>query len=229
MIQKNNAYYVENEKLYYYTSAGVKTEIPSSAYGNLLEKIEAIGSPLSYSGAKSVDEINALSNIRTGTVYTVTGTSGTIIAGNITAGQGDEVAYSDPSWFKIGSDVHAGTYSAGPNIDITNFTISGRDWSPEISAKQDVLTPGDGIAILNNIIGVTSAVVTTAELNPTDVLNAISSLNATISAMNGSYIAPSANTFVTAVYQTNGAVSAKYGDIGTVTTADIHNIFNEGA
>ena len=227
MIQKNNAYYVENDKLYYYTSEGVKTEIPSSAFGDLLEKIEAIGNPLSYSGAKSVSEINALSDIRTGTVYTVTGTSGTITAGNITASQSDEVAFADPSWFKIGSDVHAGAYSAGPNIDITNFTVSRRDWSPEISAKQDVLTPGDGIEILNNIIGVTSAVVTTDDLNPTDVLNAIDSLNATISVMNGSYIAPSANTFVTAVYQTNGKVTAQYGDIGTAETSAIQNIIRE--
>lgn len=225
MIQKHNAYYVENEKLYFYTSAGVKTEIPASAYGNLLEKIEAIGNPLSYSGAISVNGINSLSDIKTGTVYTITGTSGVITAGDISASSGDEVAYST-EWFKIGSDIQAGIYSAGPNISITNFVVSGRDWSPELSAKQDVLTPGDGIEILNNIIGVTSAVVTTADLNPPDVIDALNSLNSAIAAMNVSYIAPSANTFVTAVYQTDGVVSAKYGDIGTVTTADIHNIFN---
>lgn len=224
MIQRNNAYYVENEKLYYYTSAGIKTEIPSSAYGNLLEKIEAIGNPLSYSGGKSVDEINALTDIRNGTVYTITGTTGTITAGSITAGQSDEVAFADPAWFKIGSDVHAGAYSAGPNIDITNFVVSGRDWTPEISAKQDPLSAGSGIEILNNIISTNASVVTTADLNPPDVLNALNALNAAISAMNTSSTAPSANTFVTAVYQTDGVVTAEFGDIGTIENSDIQGL-----
>ena len=224
MIQRNNAYYVENEKLYFYTSAGVKTEIPSSAYGDLLSKIESIGNPLSYSGGKSVSEINALSDIRTGTVYTVTGSSGTIIAGNITVSQNDEIAFADPSWFKIGSDIQAGVYSAGPNIDITNFVISGRDWSPELNLKQYILSAGSGIYIINDTISVNSDVVTTADIDPSAVQNALDVLNASIAAMNASSTAPSANTFVTAVYQTDGVVTAEFGDIGTINNNDIHNL-----
>ena len=224
MIQLNNTYYIEDGKSYYYTSAGVKTNVPSSAFGDLEQKIEAIGNPLSYSGAISINDINSLSDIKNGTVYTITGSSGTITAGNITAGQSDEVAYADPNWFKIGSDTYVGVYSAGQNIDITNYVISGRDWSPELSTKQDTLSAGTGIEILNNIISTNAAVVTTADLNPPDVLNALNALNNAISAMNTSSTAPAANTFVTAVYQTDGVVTAEFGDIGTISNNDIQNL-----
>ncbi len=223
MIQKHNTYYVENEKLYFYTSAGIKTEIPAAAYGNLLEKIEAIGNPLSYSGAISVNNINSLSNIKTGTVYTITGTSGVITAGDISANSGDEVTYST-EWFKIGSDIQAGIYSAGPNIDVTDFVISGRDWSPELSAKQDVLSAGSGIDITNNTISVNSDVITTADIDPSAVQNALDTLNAAIAAMNNSYTATAINRFVSAVYQTDGVVSASFGDIISIEKSEIENL-----
>jgi hypothetical protein len=49
-------------------------------------------------------------------------------------------------------------YSAGQNIDITDYTISGKDWSGEIlsatSGKQDTLSAGDNIQISGNVISV---------------------------------------------------------------------------
>jgi hypothetical protein len=49
-------------------------------------------------------------------------------------------------------------YSAGSNIDITDYTISGRDWSGEIlsatSGKQDTLSAGNNIQISGNVISV---------------------------------------------------------------------------
>jgi len=50
-------------------------------------------------------------------------------------------------------------YSAGQNIDITDYTISGKDWSGEIlsatSGKQDTLSAGDNIQISGGVISVT--------------------------------------------------------------------------
>lgn len=50
-------------------------------------------------------------------------------------------------------------YSAGNNINITDYTISGRDWSGEIlsatSGKQDTLSAGNNIQISGNVISVT--------------------------------------------------------------------------
>jgi hypothetical protein len=49
-------------------------------------------------------------------------------------------------------------YSAGSNIDITDYTISGEDWSGEIlsatSGKQDTLSAGNNIQISGNVISV---------------------------------------------------------------------------
>lgn len=49
-------------------------------------------------------------------------------------------------------------YSAGANIDVTDYTISGRDWSGEIlsatSGKQDTLSAGNNIQISGNVISV---------------------------------------------------------------------------
>lgn len=53
-------------------------------------------------------------------------------------------------------------YSAGSNIDITDYTISGRDWSGEIlsavSGKQDTLSAGNNIQISGNVISITGGV-----------------------------------------------------------------------
>lgn len=50
-------------------------------------------------------------------------------------------------------------YSAGANINITDYTVSGRDWSGEIesatSGKQDTLSAGNNIQISGNVISVT--------------------------------------------------------------------------
>jgi len=50
-------------------------------------------------------------------------------------------------------------YSAGQNIDITDYTISGKDWSGEIlsatSGKQDTLSAGNNIQISGGVISVT--------------------------------------------------------------------------
>ena len=43
------------------------------------------------------------------------------------------------------ADLTAGVYSAGQNIDITNYVVSGRDWSTEIAAAT-----GNIIATINN-------------------------------------------------------------------------------
>lgn len=49
-------------------------------------------------------------------------------------------------------------YSAGQNIDITDYTISSKDWSGEIlsatSGKQDTLSAGNNIQISGNVISV---------------------------------------------------------------------------
>lgn len=68
--------------------------------------IDAIGKPLTYSGSKSVADINELDNIKVGTVYTISGEPGTITAGNFDVIQGDEIAWGgDPAqWFNIGKD-----------------------------------------------------------------------------------------------------------------------------
>lgn len=75
--------------------------------GNLQEQIDEIGKPLTYSGAKSVADINELEEIKQGTVYTVTGASGTLTAGNINVISGDEIAWGgEPAqWFNIGKDI----------------------------------------------------------------------------------------------------------------------------
>jgi len=106
-IKKNNTYFKENDgKVYYFDENGVKKEVPSTAFSNLQEQIDAIGKPLTYSGSKSVTEINELETIKIGTVYTITGTSGTITAGNIDVIKGDEIAWGgEPAqWFNIGKD-----------------------------------------------------------------------------------------------------------------------------
>ena len=50
------------------------------------------------------------------------------------------------------------TYSAGANIAINDYTISGKDWTDEIvsatSGKQDTLSAGDNIQISGNVISV---------------------------------------------------------------------------
>lgn len=65
--------------------------------------------------------------------------------GSATSGKLDASAYHE--------------YSAGSNIDITDYTISGRDWSGEIlsatSGKQDTLSAGNNIQISGNVISVT--------------------------------------------------------------------------
>ena len=64
--------------------------------------------------------------------------------GSATSGKLDASAYHE--------------YSAGTNIDITDYTISGRDWSGEIlsatSGKQDTLSAGNNIQISGNVISV---------------------------------------------------------------------------
>lgn len=104
-IKKNNTYFKENDgKVYYFDENGIKKEIPSTAFSNLQEQIDNLGSPLTYSGAKSVDELNELEEIKQGTVYTVTGVSGILTAGNVEVKQGDEVAFATPNWVEIGKD-----------------------------------------------------------------------------------------------------------------------------
>lgn len=64
--------------------------------------------------------------------------------GSATSGKLDASAYHE--------------YSAGANIDVTDYTISGRDWSGEIasavSGKQDTLSAGNNIQISGNVISV---------------------------------------------------------------------------
>lgn len=104
-VVKHNTYFKENDgKVYYYDAEGIKKEVPSTAFSNLQEQIDNLGSPLSYSGAQSVDELNELVDIKTGTVYTVTGNSGTLTAGGIDVQPSTEVAWAG-EWFNIGKDL----------------------------------------------------------------------------------------------------------------------------
>ena len=104
-VVKHNTYFKENDgKVYYYDAEGIKKEVPSTAFSNLQEQIDNLGSPLTYSGAQSVDELNELVDIKTGTVYTVTGNSGTLTAGGIDVQPSTEVAWAG-EWFNIGKDL----------------------------------------------------------------------------------------------------------------------------
>lgn len=104
-VVKHNTYFKENDgKVYYYDAEGLKKEVPSTAFSNLQEQIDNLGSPLTYSGAQSVDELNELVDIKTGTVYTVTGNSGTLTAGGIDVQPSTEVAWAG-EWFNIGKDL----------------------------------------------------------------------------------------------------------------------------
>ena len=104
-VVKHNTYFKENDgKVYYYDAEGIKKEIPSTAFSNLQEQIDNLGSPLTYSGAQSVDELNEMVDIKTGTVYTVTGNSGTLTAGGIDVQPSTEVAWAG-EWFNIGKDL----------------------------------------------------------------------------------------------------------------------------
>lgn len=106
-IKKYNTYFKEEDgKIYYYDENGEKKNVPSQAFGDLQEQIDNIGKPLTYSGSKSVTEINELEEIKIGTVYTITGEAGNITAGNVDVIQGDEIAWGgEPAqWFNIGKD-----------------------------------------------------------------------------------------------------------------------------
>lgn len=107
-LKKNNTYFKENDgKIFYYDENGVKKEVPSTAFADLQDQIDNL-SPLTYYGSKSVEEINNITDyIKNGTVYSITGPSGVIDAGDITVKQGDEVAWvsATSSWFTIGKDI----------------------------------------------------------------------------------------------------------------------------
>lgn len=106
-IKNYNTYFKEEDgKIYYYDENGEKKYVPSTAFSNLQEQIDSIGKPLTYSGSKSVTEINTLEEIKIGTVYTITGEAGNITAGNVDVKQGDEIAWGgEPAqWFNIGKD-----------------------------------------------------------------------------------------------------------------------------
>ena len=61
------------------------------------------------------------------------------------------------------SSVPQNEYSAGANINVTDYVISGKDWTTDISnavasgtsGKQDTLSAGSNIQIQNNVISVT--------------------------------------------------------------------------
>jgi hypothetical protein len=119
------------------TTSGILHGEIDTASGNLQEQIDNIGSPLTYSGTKTVDEINALENIKQGTVYTMSN-SGTITAGNIDVEQSDEIAYAN-EWVKIGkdllySDYYKKTETSGKeeleNKFITKLDIDNIDVGP---------------------------------------------------------------------------------------------------
>ena len=106
-IKNYNTYFKEEDgKIYYYDENGEKKYVPSTAFSNLQEQIDSIGKPLTYSGSKSVTEINELEETKIGTVYTITGEAGNITVGNVDVIQGDEIAWGgDPAqWFNIGKD-----------------------------------------------------------------------------------------------------------------------------
>lgn len=70
------------------------------------DEIAKLGKPLTYSGSKTVEQINALTDVKVGTVYTIAGESGTIVSGNVECKPGDEVAWaSTDEWFLIGNTI----------------------------------------------------------------------------------------------------------------------------
>ena len=103
------------------TTSGILHGKIDTASGNLQEQIDNIGSPLTYSGTKTVDEINALENIKQGTVYTMSN-SGTITAGDIEVEQSDEIAYAN-GWVKIGKDFQK-ELSAGTDLKYEDGVFS---------------------------------------------------------------------------------------------------------
>ena len=168
-IKKNNTYFKENDgKIYYYDEKGVSSIVPDSAFGtlkdelentsaelantiettsgNIQEQIDNIGSPLTYSGAKTVDEINALENIKQGTVYTMSN-SGTITAGNIDVEQSDEIAYAvNQGWVKIGKDLLYSDYYKKTE------TSGKQEIQDALDLKQNTLTAGTDIVINNGVV-----------------------------------------------------------------------------
>lgn len=83
---------------------GVSADYATEEYVD--DEIAKLGKPLTYSGSKTVEQINALTDVKVGTVYTIAGESGTIVSGNVECKQGDEVAWaSTDEWFLIGNTI----------------------------------------------------------------------------------------------------------------------------
>lgn len=128
-IKKNNTYFEENEgKIYYYDVAGNKKDVPATAFDNLQEQIENIGSPLVWIDILSADEINALTNVKNGSVYTLANDG--IISGDtyrFNVSSGDEIAWTSAKncWQQIGS-----TSVSGP-------TNSWKQWSENHNSSGD--------------------------------------------------------------------------------------------
>ena len=159
-IKKYNTYFKEEDgKIYYYDENGEKKYVPSTAFSNLQEQIDNL-SPLTYSGSKTVDEINALTNIKRGDVYTITGDMGVISAGNITVVSGDEIAWAD-EWFIIGKDTDTKELSAGENIKIEEIAGTSTE-TPKtvisVTDKKNLYVDPATMWLVNNSAGVTVGV-----------------------------------------------------------------------
>ena len=181
-IKKNNTYFQENDgKIYYYDENGVRKEIPASAFSDLQEQIDSLGKPLTYSGDISVTEANELTEIKQGTVYTVTGVSGTLTAGDVEVKEGDEIAWADPKWVEIGKDIanswkqwsedngssgNENSIYIGKNISAENAIVYGNNisakcnsigynlYNPKISFRiDDYVYGGQGYNIDYDVIG----------------------------------------------------------------------------
>lgn len=100
-------------------------------------KFSALGSALIYMGSKTVAQLNALTNIKTGDFYNVS-SNGTLTQGNVKVNEGDNVAWDGSKWDKLSSDIDLSAYYNKTETDAL------------LDEKQDLLVSGSNIKTINN-------------------------------------------------------------------------------
>ena len=129
-IKRDNTYFQEDYgKVYYYDADGIRRDVPSSAFADLEEQIKSIGNPLTYIGALSAEQINALTGVKHGSVYSLLDEG--VISGSgysFPVRDGDEVAWTSATnrWVQIGTN----SWKEGENISLSGHTIAVKDKKP---------------------------------------------------------------------------------------------------
>ena len=116
-FQKKGNYVSATDLDNYYTKSEINTEFTETSSW-ATDTFQPIGE---YVSATKLDEY-----------YTKTQTDTEITK------QIDDLSATVSSEYAKKTDIHE--YTAGPNIEINDYVVSGRDWTDEISTKQDKLT-----------------------------------------------------------------------------------------